>query len=146
MVSISFHFSDEEIDEYSLGDIEISANGKTLSSKGDSKNLMMVFISMFELSDGIVRLIHKKSEKSYEFVGTDSSFRLLFDYQGDSLSITHPPQQDILKITETEIVSALRECWKEIDRHIINLDPKSSVYLSVVASRNEFQEAFISMA
>jgi hypothetical protein len=58
MVNIRFYFSqDEEISEYSLGDIDFTVDDQTLSSAGDPRNVMMVFISLADLSYGVVNLL-----------------------------------------------------------------------------------------
>jgi hypothetical protein len=88
MVNIKFYFSqDEEISEYSLGDIDITVDNQTLSSASDSRNAMMIFISLVDLSYGVVTLLKTSSKKSYEFVGTDSSFRFAIDRNQDKLTI-----------------------------------------------------------
>jgi hypothetical protein len=51
MLSIKFHFPEEEdIHEYSLGHMDISAEENSLSSSGKSQRLMMVFVSIAVLN------------------------------------------------------------------------------------------------
>ncbi len=143
MVIIKFYFPDnEEISEYSLGDIDISNDEKLISSKGDSRKLMMVFISLSDFSDGIVNLIHKKSQKEYEFIGTGSSFRLLINCHEDRVFINNPQQKTIVDISCAEVVKALWECWQDIEKYITELDKKSSVYLDLVSRKDIFEKAF----
>ena len=146
MTTVKFYFpDDEEISEYSLGDVDISTDEKLISSKGDSRKLMMIFISLSDFSDGIINLIHKKSQKEYEFIGTGSSFRLLISCHGDMVSINNPQQQTILDMSCSEIVKALWQCWQDIEKYIVNLDKKSSVYLDLIYSKDTFKKTFATM-
>ncbi len=146
MTTIKFYFSDdEEINEYSLGDVDISTDEKLISSKGDSKKLMMIFISLSDFSYGIINLIHKKSRKEYEFIGTGSSFRLLISCREDRVFINSPQQQVTLDMSCSEMVRALWQCWQDIEKYIVDIDKKSSVYLDLTSSKDTFEKTFAMM-
>jgi hypothetical protein len=146
MVNIKFYFSqDEEISEYSLGDIDITVDNQTLSSASDSRNAMMVFISLVDLSYGVVTLLKTSSKKSYEFVGTDSSFRFAIDRNQDKLTILSDQSKVTMYTTPNDLVNALWECWQDIKKYTSLISNESSIYLDLVDAKLSFQKAFESI-
>jgi hypothetical protein len=146
MVNIKFYFSqDEEISEYSLGDIDITVDNQTLSSASDSRNAMMIFISLVDLSYGVVTLLKTSSKKSYEFVGTDSSFRFAIDRNQDKLTILSDQSKVTMHTTPDDLVNALWECWQDIEKYTSLISNESSIYLDLVDAKLSFQKAFESI-
>ena len=69
----------DEVHEYDQGHIELSVDSKTFISSGTPLNKsMMIFIAASDLLSGVVNLYRRKHIKAYEFVGADSSFRVVF--------------------------------------------------------------------
>ncbi|MFF3700286.1 hypothetical protein [Pseudomonas qingdaonensis] len=64
--------------------MRLSSGDQGIDSKDDSRLRMMIYLSITSLIDGLVKL---KSTKSFEFIGVDSSFALLFKIKGERLSI-----------------------------------------------------------
>ncbi|MGR3893748.1 MULTISPECIES: hypothetical protein [Pseudomonas] len=73
-----------EPEGFDLGDMRLSSGDQGIDSKDDSRLRMMIYLSITSLIDGLVKL---KSTKSFEFIGVDSSFALLFKIKGERLSI-----------------------------------------------------------
>jgi hypothetical protein len=146
MINIRFYFSeDEEISEYSLGDIDVTVDGQTLSSASDPRNAMMVFISLVNLSSGVVNLLKTDSKKSYEFVGTDSSFRFVIDRNQDKVTILSDQSKITMHTTSNDLVNALWECWQDVEKYTASINNESSVYLDLVDAKLSFQQTFKNM-
>jgi len=80
---INFNFYIESIDDnlsgLEMGGMEIEIDGKKISSKnGQPSQSMMIFIALSDLLEGLVNL-SKKNNKKFEFIGTDSSFKIFFE-------------------------------------------------------------------
>jgi hypothetical protein len=146
MINIRFYFSeDEEISEYSLGDIDITVDDKILSSANDPRNAMMVFISLVNLSSGVVNLLKTDSKKSYEFVATDSSFRFVIDRNQEKVIILSDQSKVTMHTTPNDLVNALWECWQGIEKYTASINNESSVYLDLVDAKLSFQKVFESI-
>jgi hypothetical protein len=144
MLSIKFHFPEEEdIHEYSLGHMDISAEENLLSSSGKSQRLMMVFVSIVDLSDGIIHLLSDKSCKDYEFIGTGSSFNLRISRNGNKVSIKNNEQQITIATDSEELVKALWQCWQDTEKLAGGIDQDSSAYLHMAEGKVRFQEVFV---
>jgi hypothetical protein len=63
---------------FDLGDMRIEGGGGVATSVGHTPDQgMMIYVAMTELLDGLRRLL-TTPRREFEFIGTDSSFRLLF--------------------------------------------------------------------
>jgi len=69
--------SDTLATDFDLGDIEFKFGDETVSSRGSSRLSNMVYISVSDLIDGLLRI--NNGLKKYEFVGADSSFIVNFE-------------------------------------------------------------------
>lgn len=78
---IKFNFTVDVVDsvhEFDMGDMIINIDGAEFSSEGKvPSQSMMIFIAITELLDGL-RVFLTKKNNNFEFIGADSSFRLLF--------------------------------------------------------------------
>ena len=78
---IKFNFTvdiDGSVHEFDMGDMVINVDQAKLSSKGQvPSQSMMIFIAISDLLDGL-RIFLMKKKNNFEFIGADSSFRLLF--------------------------------------------------------------------
>jgi len=70
-----------------MGNISIEFGGKEISSQGNSRNSMMIYIAISDLIFGVLGL--QGARGAYNFVGADSSFSLNFRSKGDELEISH---------------------------------------------------------
>ncbi len=98
MVDFEFSVSliDDDVHEFDLGDIKVSSDDTVISSSEGNCGTMMIFISLSELLYGISSLLKNRKKSRFEFVGTDSSFRLLFEYDGKgSVSIFNSDRKRI---------------------------------------------------
>lgn len=77
-------FDDGEPEGFDMGDIKLSSGDQSIDSSDDSRLRMMIYLSITSLIDGLVKL---KDGKSFEFIGVDSSFALLFKVKGEKLFI-----------------------------------------------------------
>jgi hypothetical protein len=146
MINIRLYFSEgEEISEYSLGDIDLTVDDQTLSSASDPRNAMMVFISLVNLSSGVVNLLKTDPKKNYEFVGTDSSFRFVIDRNQDKVTILSDQSKVTMHTTPNDLVNALWECWQDIEKYTSLISNESSMYLDLVDAKLSFQKAFESI-
>jgi hypothetical protein len=145
-MNIKFYFpKEEEIHEYSLGNLDISIGDQLLSSSSYSRHEMMVFISLSELSNGIVNLLTDNSRKSYEFVGNDSSFQFLISRAQDKISITSSHKRITMQTTHEELVRALWQCWQDIEKCAEVISHNSSVYLDMIDAKALFKKTFTSI-
>lgn len=73
--------------DFDLGDLEFVFDDHIVSSRGNSRLLNMIYISIADLIYGLFRL--KNGAKSYVFVGTDSSFSLKFETNKKGVFVRH---------------------------------------------------------
>lgn len=71
------HESDGPAADCEMGDLEFIIDNKTISSRGESRYLNMIYISIFDMIDGLLKL--NTGSRNYEFVGADSSFIIKFE-------------------------------------------------------------------
>ena len=95
---------DKNISTFELGDIDIVCDDRLISSRGRlPSQSMMIFIALSDLLDCVCRLVNEDTMKKAIFVGTDSSFKLLFEKNEVYIHIEHKdvliraPQHDLLK-------------------------------------------------
>ncbi|WP_282361688.1 hypothetical protein [Pseudomonas sp. PS01300] len=81
---ISRSEEDGEPEGFDMGDMRLSSGDQGIDSKEDSRLRMMIYLSITSLIDGLVEL---KNTRSFEFIGVDSSFALLFKIKGEVLSV-----------------------------------------------------------
>lgn len=101
----------ETAQSLSLGDLTITGNVGRISSKGDSRYLMMVFLAITDLLDGVRELILNDSIQGYEFIGIDGSFRIHFQKKSPTLIVIKAFGRVISQETPTQLV---QELWKSI--------------------------------
>jgi len=81
MIKINFtvdESDDGSVHEFDMGDMIFNIGGTEFSSKGQvPSQSMMIFIAISDLLYGLSSFLTKR-QSSYEFIGTDSSFRLVF--------------------------------------------------------------------
>lgn len=79
MIKVNFIVdSDGSVHEFDMGEMIINIDGAEVSSKGKvPSQSMMIFVAITDLMDGLRNFFTKK-KSDYEFIGTDSSFRLKF--------------------------------------------------------------------
>lgn len=94
MLKIEFSLcASNQLDErsmgYERGHIDISGNlGTTTSKNRTPDQSMMLVLSIVDILDGLRRLFADRKNKSYRFVGTDSSFELKFEMSpGNNVTI-----------------------------------------------------------
>lgn len=78
-IDLTFHETAPDSHGFKLGDMEIRGDkgGATSKMRTPSKSMMLV-LSIVELLDGIRRFLSKPGLNTYEFIGVDSSFSVLF--------------------------------------------------------------------
>lgn len=77
--------SDEPATSFDMGDIEFVFDGQLVSSRGSSLLSNMIYVSLVDLIDGLLRL--KGGGRNYEFVGADSSFIIHFNRNKKGIDI-----------------------------------------------------------
>lgn len=89
MVTFRIYRNDDEqpASDCDMGDLEFAFGDDVISSLGNARLTNMVYISIFDLIDGLLRL--KNGAKRYEFVGADSSFVLLFEKSKKGIYVWH---------------------------------------------------------
>jgi hypothetical protein len=143
MPNIKFIFlGNEEIHDYSLGDLEISVDNQVLSSHGNSRNKMMVFISLVDFFYGIISLITDGTKKEYEFIGADSSFQFLITKSNSELSITSIQEKITMSTTADEMVQAMWQCWKDAEKYLPDIEHDSAVHQDMINGKKAFIKAF----
>ena len=98
----------ENIDGFSLGDITISGDSGTLTSKGKS---IMIFISLSMLLDFTASFIID-NEKQYRFEGIDSSFNFYITRENDEIVLTDSEKKIVDRCTIPELISSM---WRGIN-------------------------------
>jgi hypothetical protein len=92
-VSLSFAFSSlppatGRLTGFTLGHITVEGDGGSVTSAGRVPDQsMMLPLAVSDLLTGLRPLIAGPADGRYEFVGTDSSFRLVFTRTGDRIRI-----------------------------------------------------------
>jgi hypothetical protein len=71
--------------DFDMGDLEFVFCDQIVSSRGNSRLLNMIYISISDLINGLLRL--KDGGKHYLFVGVDSSFTIRFERKGQGVNI-----------------------------------------------------------
>ncbi len=80
---------DNEISGLELGGMSIRIKDKEFSTKkGQKPQLMMIFLALSDLLDGLKNLWIGQYD-TFNFVGTDSSFTIMFRRKNNVLYITH---------------------------------------------------------
>jgi hypothetical protein len=77
----------EDATDFDMGDLEFTFNGHIVSSRGNSRSLNMIYLSVIDLIDGLLHL--KNKAKVYRFVGADSSFVMWFKVKGERVLVMH---------------------------------------------------------
>lgn len=81
--------SQDEPSSYAMGHISIvGARGAINSKITEPPRSMMIFLSIVDLLDGLRRLMSNHECNEYLFVGTDTSFTILFEKVRDEVRIT----------------------------------------------------------
>ena len=75
---------------FDLGDVRLDAKDGVATSVGHAPDQgMMIYVALTDLLDGLRRLV-TTSGREFEFIGTDSSFRLVFRRgTGGRLKVKH---------------------------------------------------------
>ena len=91
---------------FDLGDVRVEGEGGVATSAGHVPDQgMMIYVALTDLLDGLQGLL-AKSRREFEFIGTDSSFRLVFRHgKGDRLNVKYRGGT-IEEAPATEIASA----------------------------------------
>lgn len=71
---------------FDMGNITIESGDVKISSQGNSKCLMMIYIAITDLIFGVLEL--KPKGGTYEFIGADSSFSLSFKFHEKFVEIS----------------------------------------------------------
>jgi len=90
---------------FDMGNFSIESEGGKISSQGNSRNLMMIYIAISDLIFGVLGL--QGARGAYNFVGADSSFCLNFRSKGDCLEISHDKAEKMI-CDKAEFLNALR--------------------------------------
>lgn len=126
--------SEESATGFDMGDIEFSFDGKIISSRGNSRLSNMIYVSIFDLIDGLLQL--KNGQKRYEFVGADSSFRIQFDNKKQGIQILHEKN----KYDSVSLKALLEAINSGIDIFLADpsnkLSTDSAIYDDFNANRN----------
>lgn len=105
MIAFEFTRIDESLfaNEFDQGDISLISENLCITSKLNSKHSNMIYLSIISLIDGLTR-----NNKYFEFIATDSSFRIKFKQQRETILINH---EGILKIkvNRFELLKALED-------------------------------------
>lgn len=132
MIAFEFTRIDESLfaNEFDQGDISLISENLCITSKLNSKHSNMIYLSIISLTDGLTR-----NNKYFEFVAADSSFRIKFKQQRETILINH---EGILKIkvNRFELLKALEDGVERFLSSPRNSIPFSSaVYLDLSTSR-----------
>ena len=110
MLSFKFEIDsyDDEVSGYDMGHLTLNVGEQVLvSSKSEgSKHLMMLFLSLPDLLDGVRRLLNGLTP-SYEFVGVDSSFVLNISRVTNKLVRFSHKNCELLQIRDSELATGL---------------------------------------
>ncbi|WP_143042933.1 hypothetical protein ABL840_29795 [Variovorax sp. NFACC27] len=89
---------------FDMGDFSIEFEGKKISSQGDARSLMMIYIAIPDLIFGVLGL--QGGRGIYSFVGADSSFSVRFKSRGNEFEVS---QRKAVKIIcdKVDFLSAL---------------------------------------
>ena len=93
MLKVVFSFIDESPTDpigFELGDLEFRGEAGAATSNSINPNQsMMLVLSIINLLDGLRQFLSTPKEKEYEFIGVDSSFRVVFRrLTNDTISIS----------------------------------------------------------
>jgi hypothetical protein len=107
MLSFQFEPGSTGSGGFRLGHMTVSRDQRSFSSKGKTPNqAMMIFVSAFELLDGVREFLADLSSTQYVFTGTDSSFEIVFTKESeDRLVISH--RDTTIEVPRKELVAAL---------------------------------------
>lgn len=72
---------------FDMGNVSIEFKGKEISSNGNSRNLMMIYIAIPDLIFGVLGL--QGARGIYNFVGADSSFLVKFKSRENEIEISY---------------------------------------------------------
>jgi len=109
---VRFQFSIDEMrpppSGFELGHLEVQGRGATVTSRGRSPDqAMMVFVAAGDLLYGVRAVVSGRPGERFEFIGTDSSFRLDFTQLRDGRVLLRHGSTEIDTVTADELTSAV---------------------------------------
>ncbi|MCW8879011.1 MAG: hypothetical protein OQJ89_05470 [Kangiellaceae bacterium] len=125
MIKINFTVEadvDGSVHEFDMGDMVINIDGAEVSSKGQvPSQSMMIFIAITDLLDGLRSFLIRK-KNGFEFIGSDSSFRLRFTrVKKGRIRLTHANiNYDGIDETElkNEVLKAAEDFFGQFDGNV----------------------------
>lgn len=126
-VKYTLESRDFPVSGFEMGDLEIDVNNLLFSSKaGGSRHLMMIFLSIIELLNGLNSFLCSK-KRSYEFVGVDSSFILLFKKISNSKLLIEQGGNSKVEVLSKELIEEVligsEKFWKDTKQLLNHNDP-----------------------
>jgi len=133
-----------EINGLSLGHMMIEGKYGTHSSMNKTPDQsMMIFISIFELLDGIRYLVKNPTYKKYDFVGTDCSFRFTIKKKKDKILIIRKKNEIISRTNINEFIKVVfDETQKFVKKYEKFLVADETVGESLYGSIKDFEDSF----
>lgn len=137
MDAIAFEFSrwdDGELSGFDLGDITVSGPHGVHSSSGKTPDQsVMIYIALAHLITGVCELVDG-TRRAFEFVGTDSSYSLIFAKKKGAMVV----RARTAAIAEAPASDVLRALSEGVQRFLSNprnqLLPSDSVYEDLQAA------------
>jgi hypothetical protein len=132
-----FDFNESATD-FDMGDLEFSFGNSTISSVGNSRLSNMIYVSVSDLIDGLLKL--KNGAKQYKFIGADSSFVLLFEANKGSIYVRY--QKD--KLGPFPILALLNAVHKGLEEFMMedrnHLPVNGSMHTDFESSRQTLKK------
>ncbi len=127
MIKFKFELCPEEppLSGFEMGNLMVDMNGTVIDSKtGEGRYLMMLFVSIVELLNGLNRFLGSK-KKMFKFVGVDSSFIMTFEKMPKGIICIHFEKDTTIKISRAELIKELAissyDFW-ESHKDLLNKD------------------------
>ena len=139
MIKILCSFADELPTDpigFDLGDMEIIGKHGSFSSKFKHPNQsLMLILSLVSLLDGLRRLLSTPKEKEFEFIGVDSSFRIVFRKSRNGQIDIYGQDTLIDSITKSQLKEA-------VEKSILKFAKSNNLGQWMnVAEANDFQDS-----
>jgi len=106
---IDFILIDDQSDMsgFDVGHIEINLNKKHILSSKDFEQNMMIYLSVVDLLDGFSKFFQDEKVRTYEFVGSGSSFTMQFIKKNNEMIEVSANNIFIGKFTSNELLYSL---------------------------------------
>ncbi len=127
MIKFKFELCPEEppLSGFEMGNLIVDMNGTIIDSKtGGGRYLMMLFLSIIELLNGLESFLGSK-KKTFKFVGVDSSFIMTFEKMPKGIICIHFEKSTTIKVSVADLIKELAissyDFW-ESHKHFLNKD------------------------